>query len=547
MDGVRNCFLELSIVSTLISWTTAIPVRAANLHADPSNYEALLRSLKPGDTLSLAPGRYRALNLSNLNGTPEDWITVTGPSEGSPAMIEGEPERNTVEITDSSYLSIENLVINSRSIPGVFGISARGKENNRTHHIRIERNTLIGQNGGQQTDGISTKTPTWGWVIRYNKIIGAGTGLYLGDSDGTQPFVGGLIENNLIKDTIGYNMEIKHQLSIPAVPGMPLGPTSTIIRHNVFIKNDQRSEDGDRPNLLVGSFPDTGAGSDNLYEIYGNYFVHNHREALFQGSGRLSLHDNVFIDGPYDYPAVVLRKQNGPLKVAMIYNNTIYTSDEGIRFGSPAINGGMVVGNIIFAPKGISGTGVLVSDNLTASVEAAPAYVRAPSFDPSEADFYPLSGRCQGAPIDLSTFQSDADYTLDFNGRAKTQVRGAVVFRGAYSGEGQNPGWKLDATLKAPVPPVPNKPRVVWVVAGSAGKHARLTVIGANFAEGATVDVSGNGIEVSDTVVESPTELHAALKIAPGIAVGSREITVTTSAGTSNAFKSRLDGEHRAR
>ena len=48
-------------------------------------------------------------------------------------------------------------------------------------------------------------------------------------------------------------------------------------------------------------------------------------------------------------------------------------------------------------------------------------------------------------------FQSDADYTLDFNGMPKTQVRSAVVFRGAYAGEGQNPGWKLGAAMKAPV------------------------------------------------------------------------------------------------
>jgi hypothetical protein len=527
--------------------SAAVPTRAATFHAYPSNYEALLRSLKPGDTLSLAPGRYPRLNLSSLNGTPEEWITIAGPSEEPPAVIEGERGHNTIEITDCSYLAIEDLLIDSRGIPGAFGISARGREFSRTHHIRIQGNTLIGQNGGQQTDGISTKTPTWGWVIRYNKIIGAGTGLYLGDSDDTQPFVAGIIEHNLVKDTIGYNMEIKHQLSIPAIPGMPLGPTSTIIRNNVFIKNDRPSEDGDRPNLLVGSFPDKGAGSENLYEIYGNYFVHNHREALFQGSGRLSLHDNVFIDGPDAYPAIVLQKQNGPLKVAMVYNNTIYTRGDGIQFGSPATNGGVVAGNLVFARKGISAADSLVSDNLAASVEDAPAYVRAPSFDPSAADFYPLPGKCQGAPIDLSVFQSDTDYTLDFNGMPKTQVRGSVVFRGAYAGEGRNPGWNLDAALKVPGPPLPKKPRVVWVVAGSAGGHSKLSVTGANFVEGAAVHLNGNGIEVGDTVVESPTQIQVSLKIAPGVAVGTCEITVTTSAGTSNAFEFRPNGEPRAR
>ena len=50
----------------------------------------------------------------------------------------------------------------------------------------------------------------------------------------------------------------------------------------MFIKGDQPSPDGDRPNLLVDGFPDTGAGSSDLYEIYGNFFYHNPREALLQ-------------------------------------------------------------------------------------------------------------------------------------------------------------------------------------------------------------------------------------------------------------------------
>ena len=103
-------------------------------------------------------------------------------------MILGETGHNTVEILNSSYVSIENLHIDSRGIPGAFGISAMGHDENVTHHIRIDGNTLVGENSGQQTDGISTKTPTWGWIIRNNRILGAGTGVYLGDSDGTQPF-----------------------------------------------------------------------------------------------------------------------------------------------------------------------------------------------------------------------------------------------------------------------------------------------------------------------------------------------------------------------
>ena len=57
----------------------------------------------------------------------------------------------------------------------------------------------------------------------------------------------------------------------------------------------------------------------------------------------------------------------------MIYNNTIYTPGDGIQFGSPAVNGGIVAGNLVFARNGISAADSRVFDNLTASAENAPA------------------------------------------------------------------------------------------------------------------------------------------------------------------------------
>jgi hypothetical protein len=283
--------------------------------ATPATYNSLLGTLGPGDTLVLGAGNYSGLQVSRLRGTSSQCIVITGPSSGVPAVIQGVVGANTVEIANSSFLAIENLTIDSLGIDGAFGISAHGTSN-LTHDILIQGNILVGQGASQQTDGISTKIPTWGWVIRQNKIIGAGTGIYLGNSDGTDPFIAGVIEDNLIEDPIGYCMEIKYQLPWPSLPGIPTSPTSTIIRNNVFIKNDQPSPDGSRPNLLVGGFPSSGPGSSNLYEIYGNFFYHNPREALFQGSGRISFHDNVLVDG--QYAAAVFRSQDLPLKLASV-------------------------------------------------------------------------------------------------------------------------------------------------------------------------------------------------------------------------------------
>jgi len=515
--------------------SVAYPAAAETLTADPSNYRVSLRKLKPGDTLRLAPGTYSQLHVVRLNGTSDAWITITGPPSGPPAIIAGEPGSNTVEIVNSSYVALENQRIDSRGIPSAFGISAAGHEENLTHHIRIEGNTLVGQNNGQQTDAISTKTPTWGWIIRYNRIIAAGTGLYLGESDGTQPFVAGLIEHNLIQDTIGYNMQIKDQVDIPDIPGMPTGPTTTIIRNNVFIKNDQPSM-YDRTNLLVGSFPMTGAGSLNMYEIYGNYFLHNHREALFQGSGRVTLHDNVFVDGPYQYPAVVLRKQNYPLQIAYVYNNTVYTSGRGIYFGSRATVDDAVVGNLVFGLTPISGMIMRQLNNLTDSLENAARYVNAPSFNPGKMDLLPLPGKCQGVPIDLSLFQTDTDYTLDFNGTPKTEARDAIVFRGAYAGAGSNPGWKLQPDVKTPSPPVPKPaPVVVWIspAAGQAGTRIPITLTGANFASETPLAISGSSVQIGAVHVDSATQITATLVIAATAEPGARNITV----GSSNPAK----------
>src|SRR5205085_9299614 len=129
---------------------------------------------------------------------------------------------------------------------------------------------------------------------------------------GSDPFIGGIVEDNLVQNTIGYNMEIKYQVTRPTVSGMPTGQSFTIVRNNVFIKNDQASPDGDRPNMLVGGFPSSGAGSTDMYEIYGNFFYHNPRESLLQVEGRVTIHDNVFVDG--NTTGILLSSNNAPVK-----------------------------------------------------------------------------------------------------------------------------------------------------------------------------------------------------------------------------------------
>ena len=207
---------------------------------------------------------------------------------------------------------------------------------------------------------------------------------------------------------------------------MPTAPTSTIIRGNTFVKNDDPSPDGDRPNLLVGGFPATGNGAQDRYEVYGNVFAHNPRESLFQASGRVTIHDNVFVDAPQTR-ALLLQDHDLPLELAYVYDNTLYDVATGIEFGNAAAQGDGVAGNLIFSANPITGPIQDEHDDMTDSVAHASVYVTSPSDTRSVMDFHPISGQCVGSAIDMSKFSSDTDYGIDFDGtgRAPFVVRGA--------------------------------------------------------------------------------------------------------------------------
>ncbi|HMD69819.1 MAG TPA: IPT/TIG domain-containing protein [Bryobacteraceae bacterium] len=84
----------------------------------------------------------------------------------------------------------------------------------------------------------------------------------------------------------------------------------------------------------------------------------------------------------------------------------------------------------------------------------------------------------------------------------------------------------------------PPAPVLTSVSPASAGQGAKpwLTLTGTNFAAGAIVAVSGTGTSVSAVIVTSATQITALFTIDPSAVPGARNVTVTTSAGTSNAL-----------
>jgi hypothetical protein len=286
---------------------------------------------------------------------------------------------------------IRNLTLQGQGHAGD-GVKAEGfTECDWTHHISLEGLKILDYGGDQQRVGISTKCPAWNWVIRGNTLIGAGTGIYLGNSDGHAPFIHGLIENNFVSNTMGYNLQIKHQLPRGhETRGMPEHDGITIIRNNTFSKSDAvGSEEMARPNVLVGHASLAGPGLGDWYHIYGNVFYQNPHEALFQGEGNLALYNNLFVNTyATEIPAIAIQRHNWRPRNVHVFHNTVVARRRGISIrGGMAGHEQLAYANIVFADIPVSEE--FFSENFTGTYEMASIYLSRPFADLGSLDLYP--------------------------------------------------------------------------------------------------------------------------------------------------------------
>ena len=326
----------------------------ADIPAGPLNYRPLMRQLQPGDSLLLAPGDYAdGLPVHRLVGTAAAPIRIRAANPSARPRFISRGDRNTVSIVDSAHVAISDLDLDGDNLY-VDAVKAEG-HSRFAHFITLENLRITGHGPHQQNVGISTKCPATGWIVRGNEIIGGGTGMYFGNSDGNAPFVGGVIEDNLVVDTIGYNLQIKHQNPRPTDAGLPAGDSITVIRRNVFSKarNGSTGELA-RPNVLVGHAPLSGPGQSDRVVVHGNLFHQNPTEALFQGEGHLALYNNVFVNR--DGSAIHIQPHHAAPGEVAVFGNTILAAGNGIRIlGGGPEQRRRVWNNVVFAEITIQG------------------------------------------------------------------------------------------------------------------------------------------------------------------------------------------------
>ncbi|MCC6193662.1 MAG: hypothetical protein IT518_04265 [Burkholderiales bacterium] len=407
LSGWRRYFVAAGLALATLQAT------AVELRAGPSSYRDAVGRLRPGDTLALEPGIYRlGLDLHGLAGKEGAPITIAGGRGKARSVFVAQRGRNTISIKDAAYVRVLNLDLVGGNV-AVDAVKAEGTSKF-AHHITIEGLRITGYRASQQNVGISTKCPAWNWIIRANRISRVGTGLYLGDSDGSAPFVRGIVEDNVVSDTSGYALQIKQQNSWPAELAVADGPGVTIIRYNTFAK-DATSSTGElaRPNVLLGHWPLEGRGSDDRYLVYGNLFLDNPTEALFQAEGNVTLYNNVFVNR--FGPGVALREHRDVPRSVDVFHNTIVARDLGVvlRHADPAFRQ-VVADNAVFAAGVLPQR--LTQDNAVHKYEEAAAYLR----NPEQMDLAPEAPLhpADGSRTTLARGLPDA--SLDFDRKPRT-------------------------------------------------------------------------------------------------------------------------------
>ena len=198
------------------------PAVAAVYRASPDSYRSLLGRLRAGDTLALVAGRVSG------RAAPAQFVRRARADRSPSPGRSGGPRRRSSPGPDATP-SASSTPVDPVNLPGwcwratIFQSDAVKAEGHSAwaHHITLEDLVIKGVGPDQSRSAYRPTATAWNWVIRRrDRRRGHGP---VPRQLPRQPFIAGVIENNLVVNTLGYNMQIKHQLASPVGIGLPEG------------------------------------------------------------------------------------------------------------------------------------------------------------------------------------------------------------------------------------------------------------------------------------------------------------------------------------
>lgn len=423
--------LRLLIITLSFLCFILQPSYSTTYHGTPENYLEKSELLMAGDTLLLASGHYmQTLVLKDKFGTKDSPIVIAGPETGAPATIFGKyGTEGCIYLVRVAFIEIRNLTLEGLT-QYANGIGTSRYFDDYTHDVLVEKVIFRNQVSITNNAGIRTTCPSWNWRIRHCQFLHS-SAIILGLENGLAPFFSSNIEYNLIQDPRYGGILIHPQVAGSRdAENMP-DSAQTIIRYNVISKAGWDIQNSDFANLEVGTFPEYGPGSSDMYLIYGNFLWQNPESPLFRASGRVAFYNNLLVNTfTTDWAIFHLPRHNLEIDKLFIFNNSILADSLGIGIEELDSNKTVfIAGNLVLAENQLheeaSGYHQL---NVFDQLEKANEYLINPVLEPGLMDLRPKASLKQSL-LDPNIFSDFKDANLDFDGNPRDWH-----YRGAYTG-----------------------------------------------------------------------------------------------------------------
>ncbi len=203
----------------------AVPLQARVLTVGAGGYsslEAAARDAVPGDTIRFSAGVHAGGSyVSDLRGTPELWIVISGPAQGEARIAGG---GSAMQLTDPAYLRIEHLIFEGQTGNGV-NIDDGGSYETPAQHIVIEQCTFRDMNATGNND-LLKMSGVDNFEIRQCTFLNGSAGGSMIDMVGCHL---GVFENNTFTNGGSNSIQAKG------------GTSDILITGNSFINGGQRA------------------------------------------------------------------------------------------------------------------------------------------------------------------------------------------------------------------------------------------------------------------------------------------------------------------